>query len=120
MACPRAIGMLPRLGVDMVAMSPSRCSAMRGLRMRRLHQGCDRIVGCGAGGVLPGLLLSIASVLWLVTAVRAETPGTFRPTGSMTTARMGHTATLLPNGQVLVAGGASLHQTTESSAELYT
>lgn len=44
--------------------------------------------------------------------------GTFTATGSMTTARWGHTATLLSNGQVLVAGGA---QTTGgmSSAEIY-
>ncbi len=31
--------------------------------------------------------------------------GTWAPTGSITAARQGHTATLLPNGQVLVAGG---------------
>src|SRR4030042_4613094 len=40
--------------------------------------------------------------------------GTFSPTGSMQTAREGHTATLLPDGKVLVAGGYNV-----SSAELY-
>jgi hypothetical protein len=40
------------------------------------------------------------------------------PTGSMTTARAFHTAALLPNGKVLVAGGEDGNSTL-SSAELY-
>jgi WD40 repeat protein len=41
--------------------------------------------------------------------------GAWSPTGSLNTPRSGHTATLLTNGQVLVAGGSS----DVSSAELY-
>jgi hypothetical protein len=40
--------------------------------------------------------------------------GSFRPTGSMFTARFGHSANLLPDGSVLVAGGVSI-----ASAEIY-
>ena len=44
-----------------------------------------------------------SSTLPLLTA---QSPGTFGQTSSMTSARSGHTATLLSNGQVLIAGGA--------------
>ena len=35
--------------------------------------------------------------------------GGFKPTGNLATGRFGHTATLLPNGQVFIAGGVSLN-----------
>ena len=49
----------------------------------------------------------------------AQTSGTWTVTGSLNTARAGHTATLLPNGQVLVAGGENA-ACFLASAELYT
>lgn len=46
--------------------------------------------------------------------------GTWFPTGNMTAARSGFSATLLPNGQVLAAGGNNCEGNVLSSAELYT
>jgi Galactose oxidase, central domain len=48
--------------------------------------------------------------------------GTFAATGSMTVARNQHTATLLPNGQVLIVGGNGINNSspvTLASAEIY-
>jgi WD40 repeat protein len=45
--------------------------------------------------------------------------GAFTNTNPMTTARTAHTATLLPNGKVLVAAGFAYTDTYLSSAELY-
>jgi hypothetical protein len=48
---------------------------------------------------------------------RRAGPG--RPRGSLDTARQDHTATLLPNGIVVVAGGHDSNGNTSASAELY-
>jgi len=45
--------------------------------------------------------------------------GTFSPTGSMGTARSNHTATLLPNGAVLIAGGFDQTGAPLATAEIY-
>jgi len=45
--------------------------------------------------------------------------GSFTATGSMVEARIGHTATLLAGGKVLVAGGTDGNSTASKTAELY-
>ena len=49
----------------------------------------------------------------------ARASGTWTLTGSLNTARIAHTATLLPNGMVLVAGGFDNAGNALHSAELY-
>jgi hypothetical protein len=54
--------------------------------------------------------------------VIAQPAGTFTPTGSMTTGRVSHTATLLDDGRVLIAGGAIFSDgkwSASRDAELY-
>jgi hypothetical protein len=64
------------------------------------------------------LLLCVAAVSGC-----AQSRGTFTATTGMVAARSGHTATVLPNGTVLIAGGENSPQTVDShalaSAELY-
>jgi hypothetical protein len=53
-----------------------------------------------------------------VTSLNVTGP-TFWPVGSLITARFGHTATLLPNGKVLIVGGQDVNNNILASAELY-
>ena len=67
--------------------------------------------------VLAGLFVIGVETSTAVPAV-AQASGTWTTTGSLNTARVGHSATLLPSGQVLVAGGEGLTGVL-ASAELY-
>jgi hypothetical protein len=67
-------------------------------------------------------LLSVCFVYpILLLGVAGQSPGTFTSTGSLITPRAGHTATLLLNGKVLIAGGYQAGDPFASveSAELY-
>ena len=65
--------------------------------------------------VLPLLFLGFASH---TSAAIAQTSGNFTATGDMTTPRSGHTATLLADGRVLIAGGGGSGDGLQT-AELY-
>jgi N-acetylneuraminic acid mutarotase len=67
-----------------------------------------------AAGVLVGLAAATPA-----TPAAAATAGSFTATGSLNVVRANETATLLPDGDVLVAGGQDASGVPLSSAELY-
>ena len=62
------------------------------------------------------LLLGIATPLW---AQELPEPGTWRTVANLNQARAGHTATLLANGSVLIAGGRDASGHALSAAEIF-
>ena len=66
------------------------------------------------------VLVSIAATVMVASgAIPAFASGTFQNTGSMNVERIDHTATLLANGEVLVAGGNNNTSGYLSNAEVY-
>src|SRR5215468_97016 len=60
------------------------------------------------------LSLSLLSLTSFTSRVFGQATGVFNRTGDMTTAGAAHTATLLPDGRVLIIGGASQGPLTEA------
>src|SRR5437879_4634942 len=64
-------------------------------------------------------LLALALALGTATPVWAQAPGTWARIVDLNKARAEHTATLLPNGTVLIAGGKDVAGQPLTSAEIY-
>jgi hypothetical protein len=78
-----------------------------------------RGVAARLGLLAAGLLVVAFSVPLIARVLGQSGPGSFERTGSMTTPRSTHTATLLRDGRVLLAGGLTEGKTPTSTAELY-
>ena len=65
------------------------------------------------------ITFALAAAAFRDTGARASQVGALTPTASMLEPRSGQTATLLPDGKVLIAGGMRRNQDFYKSAELY-
>ena len=65
------------------------------------------------------LLVFLAATLGSTAVASAQSTGTFTLTGNMTAPRSQHSATLLPDGRVLIAGGGVGNASILTSAEIY-
>jgi hypothetical protein len=73
-----------------------------------------KVLIAGGSQLTPGAL---PSALFIASAELYDpSNGAFTATGDMTTARSGHSATLLPDGKVLIAGGFSTNNEHLASA----
>jgi hypothetical protein len=91
-------------------------------RIRGLIEGVGIMIRSRLSRIVPVAVLALAAGLAAPPALAAAS-GTWAATGSMTTARFDDASTLLPDGQVLVAGGVSFasHKFAElPTAALYT
>ena len=94
------------------------------------HEASVKVVGCaydtdprgpwGRAVTRPGAESCVVRVVWSGVPYPAVVDPAWTATGSMATARVKHTATLLGSGKVLVAGGYDNNSSSHlSSAELY-
>jgi hypothetical protein len=88
-----------------------------GLAVVVLLAGCDS-VAIPSPSAPPAVTADASLAVPTSTEPATPTPGA-SPTGSMATARSGHTATLLPDGRVLVTGGRDETSEALASAEIY-
>jgi hypothetical protein len=98
---------------------------MRTLSMSLLLCAASLIVACGGSSPMSPASSTSTTPITTSTPVStagggtASVKGPFSLTGSMTTARANQTATLLPNGKVLITGGDGVGSQALASAELY-